>query len=90
MNIVFVKLGEEECDVCDLQDIHLKEDHGLKKNKDRMKVTDATTRKVERVSFERCKKCQAYDSHITLATESRRAYRFDRERQFDPREMIVS
>ena len=29
VNIGFVKLGEEECEVCDLQDVHLKENHGL-------------------------------------------------------------
>ena len=32
LNISFVKLGEEECEKCDLHDRHLEEVHGLDKS----------------------------------------------------------
>ena len=51
MNIGFVKLGEEECELCDLQDVHLKEDHGLIDQNDRNKINDPITKKVEKVFF---------------------------------------
>ena len=81
MNISFVKLGEEECELCDLQDAHLKEMHGLEKQNDRNKIKDPKTKKVEKVSF--------HIEHINYANESRSAYRSDKDRSWE-NESVVS
>ena len=89
MNISFVKLGEEECELGDLQDAHLKEIHGLEKQNDRNKIKDPKTKKVEKVSFQGCKICSKYIEPINYANESRSAYRSDKDRSWK-NELVVS
>ena len=89
MNISFVKLGEEECEDCDLHDKHLIDDHGLKDEKERCK-TDATTKKSEQITITGCKKCDTYTCHIKFANESREGYRRDREMESEEGRLIVS
>ena len=56
MNISFVKLGEEECEDCDLHDKHLTDDHGILDVKERSK-TDPDTKKSEKITIAGCEVC---------------------------------
>ena len=85
MNFGFVKLGEEECELCDRQDVHLKEDQN-----DRNKIKDPLTKKVEKLFFQGCNKCSRYEIHIHFANESRLAYRTDKNHPWETNEVIVS
>ena len=79
MNISFVKLGEEECEDCDLHDKHLTDDHGILDVKERSK-TDPDTKKSEKITIAGCEVCLEYSSHMQYAKESRAEYRKDKER----------
>ena len=89
MNIGFVKLGEEECEACDLHDNHLKEKHGLHEEKDRRRIVDPNSKKQEKLFFQGCKPCEEYTKHVSFANQSRIGYRNDRDREWDD-EIIVS
>ena len=51
MNISFVKLGEEECEDCDLHERHLIDVRNLADRNDRMKLVDDDRKKYEKVFF---------------------------------------
>ena len=89
MNIGFVKLGEEQCEACDLHDNHLKEKHGLHEEKDRHRIVDPNSKKQEKLFFQGCKPCEEYTKHVSFANQSRIGYRNDRDREWDD-EIIVS
>ena len=94
MNISFVKLGEEECELCDVHEKHLADDHGLATEAER-KVTNTDTKKTEYVTIDDCDACSDYVIHLNYAKESRAEYREDKERLnryrgSKPEEMIVS
>ena len=53
LNIGFVKLGDGECEDCDLQDHHLKEVHKLESEKDRNKVKSPESKKTRKYFYRR-------------------------------------
>ena len=72
-NISFVKLGEEECESCDLQDKHTEGDHP-EENDDQycaQELIYTQKRKTERKVFESCDTCDTFSKHISMANISR-------------------
>ena len=74
MNISFVKLGEEECEVCVIHSNHLLEDHGLKKKDQSIVEEDGRSRTIY---LPECDACKKFSTHIDFAKEARTAYRRD-------------
>ena len=74
MNISFVKLGEEECEVCVIHSNHLSEDHGLKKKDQSIVEEDGRSRTIY---LPDCKACKKFSTHMDFAKEARTAYRRD-------------
>lgn len=83
MNIGFVKLGDEECETCDLHDRHLIDVHGLEEENERSQIVDNEEKKYEKVFFPNCCECSAYEIHINFAKKGRINYRDDRDCEAD-------
>ena len=91
MNIDFVKLGEEECEGCDLHDIHLQEFHEVYKKDIIIREEGSNcSQKGRKQTFENCEICDEFTEHITLANEGRNAYRLDKKRDLDANEVVFS
>ena len=82
MNISFTKLGEEECEVCDVHDHHLQDFHRLCKQ-DVIAADYHPT-------FDACKICNKFKKHITKAKEARDAYKSEKERIWEVNEIVFS
>ena len=67
MNISFVKLGEEECERCDLHDKHLEDIHKLDKHE--LSKPDENE-KYRKPIFVDCADCVDFEIHINTATEA--------------------
>ena len=79
MNISFVKLGNEDCKICDIHDHHLQEVHSVHKNDISMREEGADNSEKGKKTFENCKECSDFTEHITLPKEGRKAYRSDKK-----------
>ena len=84
MKISFVKLGEEECEMCDehehhLIDVHIEEVKELKK-----------TRGTSLPKHDNCDKCNEYGKHVVLAIEAREHYNEDAQKTLCTNEIIMS
>ena len=88
MNISLVKLGEEECELCDLHEHHLQEMHNL--NAKEMKEVDPTSFKSQLKHFPDCPACASHSKHIDYAKESRELYRQDGVQEKNPNCAIYS
>ena len=81
-----MKLGEEECEVCQLHISHLKEEHMLNET-EHAQLTDGTKNKK---IFPNCAKSEAFQKHKETAAESRSSYQNEKVRVVPSNEMIVS
>ena len=91
MNIGFVKLGEEECEGCDLHDIHLQEFHEVDKKDIIIREEGSNcSQKGRKQTFENCKICDEFTKHITLANEGRNAYWLGKKRDLDANGVVFS
>ena len=90
MNIGFVKLGDEECVTCDLNDRHLIDVHGLEDEKERSQLMDTDDKKFEKIFFTNCCECSEYALHIEFAKKARMEYRADHDREWNEGEQIYS
>jgi len=88
LNISFVKLGEEECERCNLQDKHLEELHGL--DKSNFNIRNDENKTCKKQTFDNCTSCKEFENHIQVATEARKRYREEKERKWDDDELVVS
>ena len=87
MNISFVKLGEEECERCDLHDKHLEDIHKLDKHELSKPDENGKNRKP---IFVDCADCGNSELHIKTATEARERYREEKNREWTDNEKVVS
>ena len=71
MNISFIKLGEEECERCDLHDKHLEDIHKLDKHE--LSKPDENG-KYRKPTFVDCADCVDFELHIKRSTEARERY----------------
>ena len=76
LNISFVKLGEEECEVCEIHTNHLKEDHKLNEPEQSILSEDGKKRMM---TLPDCEKCCKFQAHIKTAEEARSAYKAEKE-----------
>ena len=78
MHISFVKLGEEECEVCTQHDLHS------------CVLTEVNREKVlEELSPQDCDQCTAYEKHVMLAKVGREMYKKDAEDNMDLQKVVV-
>ena len=70
LNISFVKLGQEECEICELRISHMKEEHMLSETEHTQSKDGEKNKKV----FPNCVKCETFQKHIERATEARSSY----------------
>ena len=82
MNISFVKLGEEECERCDLHKRHL-ETHKLEEVPNDGKENNKRT-------YDNCESCGDFISQIKTASQARESYRRDKDRELNDDELITS
>ena len=82
MNISFVKLGEEECERCDLHERHL-ETHKPEEVPNDEKENNKRT-------CENCESCGDFISHIKTVSQARESYRRDKDRELNDDELIAS
>ena len=82
MNISFVKLGEEECERCDLHERHL-ETHKPEEVPNDGKENNKRT-------YDNCESCGDFISHIKTASQARESYRRDKDRELNDDELIAS
>ena len=87
MNISFVKLGEEECERCDIHDKHLEDIHKLDKHE--LSKPDENG-KYRKPTFVDCADCVDFELHIKTATEARERYREEKNREWTDNEKVVS
>ena len=87
LNISFVKLGEEECEKCELQNKHLRHEHPeievIEPEKKRRKIVDKR-------SVDGCETCMKFKGHIDIANRCREEYKNDKERMLEEDEVVVS
>ena len=79
MNISFVKLGEEECERCDIHDKHLEDIHKLDKHE--LSKPDENGKNRKPTSFD-CADCADFELHIKTAAEAREIYREKKNREW--------
>ena len=82
MNIKFVKLGEEECEQCDLHERHL-ETHKPEKVPNDGKENNKRT-------YDNCEFCGDFISRTKTASQARESYRRDKDRELNDDELIAS
>ena len=93
LNISFVKLGEEECERCDLHEKHLEEVHNVEKKDIHVEVeTDPndSNKKTRKQTFANCSDCSDFEIHIMTTNEGRKQYRKEKEREWNADEIVVS
>ena len=86
LNVSFVKLGEEECKVCEMHISHLKEEHMLSE----IQHTQSTDGRKNKKVFLNCAKCETFQKHIITATEARSSYQNEKVRVVQSNKMVVS
>ena len=84
LKISFVKLGEEECEMCDAHEHHLIDDH--QEDEKELKKTCGTPLP----KYEGCDSCQRFGEHIITAIAAREHYKEDARKDIDPNEIIMS
>ena len=84
MKISFVKLGEEECEMCDEHEHHLIEVHDEEVKE--LKKTRGTSLP----KHDNCDKCNNYGKHVVLAIEAREHYKEDTQKHLWTNEIIMS
>ena len=87
LNISFVKLGEEECEKCELQSKHLLHEHP------ELDVIEPETKRrktVDKRSVDGCETCMIFKVHIDIANRCREEYKKDKERKLEEKEVVVS
>ena len=87
MNISFVKLGEEECERCELHDKHLEDIHKLGKHELSQQDENGKNRKP---AFVACVDCVDSELHIKRATKARERYRKKKSGEQTDNEKVVS
>ena len=93
-NISYVKLGEEECEKCDMQEKHAAEFHGDEageysaQNEYQSLYHDKV--KIYITYFINCKICDELNLHLQKAKATREAYRRDGDREETEEEFTVS
>ena len=87
LNISFVKLGEEECEICELHTSHLSEEHKLSESEHNTQSENGkTTKKV----FPDCATCDRFQKHIQTAKEARSSYQDEKKKVLSSNEIVVS
>ena len=86
LNISFVKLGEEQCKVCEMHISHLKGEHMLSE----IQHTQSTDGRKNKKIFPNCAKCETFQKHIITATEARSSYQNETVRVVQSNKMVVS
>jgi hypothetical protein len=87
LNISFVKLGEEECEICELHTSHLSEEHKLSESEHNTQSENGkTTKKV----FPDCATCDRFQKHIQTAKEARSSYQEEKKKVSLSNEIVVS
>ena len=81
-NISFAKLGEEECERCDLHERHL-ETHKPEEVPNDGKENNKRT-------YDNCESCVDFISHIKTASQARESYRRDKDHELNDDELIAS
>ena len=86
LNISFVKLGEEECEKCDLHEKHLEDCHTLSK----IEFCEISIDRGKHMkTFDGCDDCVNFTKHITSATEARSLYLKTKEREWTEDEVAM-
>ena len=82
-----MKLGEEECEKCDLHEKHLKDCHRLFKAEFcEISVDGARHMKI----FDGCDDCVIFTKHITAAAQARPLYHKGKKREWTEHEVAIS
>ena len=91
LNISFVKLGEEECELCELHSNHLKEEHPTENitMEDDEPVCKKKKGNEKRV-VDGCVVCSTLSKHTETSNRSREEYKHDKERKVQDNEVVVS
>ena len=87
MNISFVKLGEEECERCDLHNKHLENIHKWDKHELSKPDENGKNRKP---TFVDCADCVDFELHIKTATEARERYCEEKNWEWTDNKKVVS
>ena len=87
MNISFVKLGEEECERCDIHDKHLEDIHKLDKHE--LSKPDETGKNRKQTLVD-CADCVGFELHIKIATEAKEKCHEEKNREWTDNEKVVS
>ena len=87
LNIIFVKLGEEESEKCDLHEKHPEDCHRLSKAEFcEISVDGGKHMK----TFDGCDDCVNFKKYITAATEARSLHRKEKQREWAEHEAAMS
>ena len=84
LNISFVKLGEEECESCKLHSINLKDVRLF------VKRCRSSYRRSRWKEKKECNTCDNYTTHISKAIEARSMYKAEKDRKWEPNEVVIS
>ena len=87
MNISFVKLGEEECERCDLHSKHLEDIHKLDKHE--LSKPDENGKNIK-PTFVDFADCVDFELHTKTASEARERYCEEKNRKWTDNEKVVS
>ena len=82
-----MKLGEEECEKCDLHEKHLEDCHRLSKAE--FCEISVGGRRYMKI-FDGCNDCANFTKHITAVAEARSLYRKEKEREWAEHEVGMS
>ena len=88
LNISFVKLGEEECELCELHSNHLKETEKIAMEGDEP-VCKKKKGNEKRV-VDGCAVCSTFSKHTETSNRSREEYKHDKERKVQDNEVVIS
>ena len=87
LSMIFVKLGEEECEKCDLHEKHLKDCHRLSKA-EFFEFSVDSGRHMK--TFHGCDDFVNFTKHITATAEARSLYRKEKECEWAEHEVAMS
>ena len=88
MNISFLKLGEEECERCDLHDKHVEENiHKVDKHELSKLDENGQNRKP---TFVDCADCVDFELHIKTRNEARERYCEEKNQEWTDNKKVVS
>ena len=91
MNISFLKLGEEECERCDLHDKHLEENiHKVDKHELSKLDENGKNRKPTFVNCADCVDCVDFELHIKITTEASERYCEEKNQEWTDNKKVVS